>query len=287
MILDGKKLSDKILNEVQTEYYNLIEQYKRRAFLTFIMVGDDYASKIYVKNKEIICKKIGIDTKTIILEENISKENLLEIISKENMDNTVDGILLQLPLPKHIDTLEILKHIDYRKDVDGSTPYNLGKLVLNDYFITPCTPSGILKLLEEYNIDVVSKDVLIIGRSNLVGKPLSIMLLNKSATVTIAHTKTKNLKEKIKNADILITATGCIDILTEKNQLKKGVVIIDVGTNRVNGKLRGDVDYIKLLKNPNVKYITPTPGGIGPMTISMLIKNIIKIYKYRNENIFK
>ncbi|WP_392444614.1 bifunctional 5,10-methylenetetrahydrofolate dehydrogenase/5,10-methenyltetrahydrofolate cyclohydrolase [Sneathia vaginalis] len=207
MIIDGKKVANNLLMALKEKHEILKAKINRPATLTVILVGDDDASKIYVRNKENACKKVGIKSNTIILPSNTQKEELIEVIRKENNNPDVDAILLQLPLPKHLDQIEISSYIDYRKDVDGFTPINLGKMMLNKSGIRPCTAVGVIKLLEEYGVNIAGADVVIIGRSNIVGKPLSIMLTNLSATVQVCHSKTKNIDEKIANADILITAS--------------------------------------------------------------------------------
>lgn len=281
--IDGKFVAEKILNEIKEKHDNLSKKYNRKASLTVILVGNNEASKIYVKNKEKACDKVGILAKTIILNENISKEELIEVIEKENVNKNTDAILLQLPLPKHLDQIEITSHINYKKDVDGFSPINMGKLILNHEGIRPCTALGVIKLLKEYNINICGSDVLIIGRSNIVGKPLANMLTNMSATVQICHSKTKNIDDKIEKADILITAAGYPKLINKHHKLKKGVCIIDVGINRVNGKLCGDV-AIDEIDSKNVSYITPVPGGVGPMTIASLLENVLNIYESRIKN---
>lgn len=285
-LIDGKRVSNEILKQLKCKHEDLNSKYYRQATLTVILVGDDYASKIYVRNKERACEKVGIKTKTVILDENIKKEDLINIIEKENKDEEVDGILLQLPLPKHLDQLEIMSHIDYKKDVDGFSPFNIGKMLLNQSGLRPCTALGVIKLLEEYKIPIKGSDVVIIGRSNIVGKPLAMMLTNRSATVQLCHSKTENIDEKIKRADILITAAGYPKLINKTLKLKKGVCIIDVGINRLEGKLCGDV-AIDEINTENVEYITPVPGGVGPMTIACLLENVTQIYegKVKNESI--
>lgn len=280
MIIDGKKVANNLLMALKEKHEILKVKINRPATLTVILVGDDDASKIYVRNKENACKKVGIKSNTIILPSNTQKEELIEVIRKENNNPDVDAILLQLPLPKHLDQIEISSYIDYRKDVDGFTPINLGKMMLNKSGIRPCTAVGVIKLLEEYGVNISGADVVIIGRSNIVGKPLSIMLTNLSATVQVCHSKTKNIDEKIANADILITAAGYPNLINKHHKLKKGVCIIDVGINRVNGKLCGDVN-INEIDLESVSYITPVPGGVGPMTVACLMENVINIFESR------
>ncbi len=276
-IMDGKSLSLKILDDIKEKTALL----KKRPGLSVILVGNNPASSIYVKNKEKQALNAGFNSIVYKLPETASKGELLSLINNLNNDEDIDGILLQLPLPKHLDPYDFLDKIDPKKDVDGFHPVNAGKLLLNENpYAVPCTPKGIIRLLDEYKIQIEGKNAVIIGRSNIVGKPLSMLLLNRNATVTMAHSKTKNLSDITKNADILISATGCADMVT-KDMVKKGAVIIDVGIIRdENGKLRGDVNF------NNVKdiagFITPVPGGVGPMTIAMLMENTYKLHLLRN-----
>ena len=242
--------------------------------LAVIMVGEDKASKVYVKNKSKACNEIGIEFEEFILDENIEQKDLMELIQKLNNDKTVNGILLQSPIPRHLDINEAFKKIAPEKDVDGFNPVNVGKLSLNQDTFVSCTPYGIMKMFEAYNINLEGKDVVIVGRSNIVGKPLIQCCLNKNATVTVCHSKTKDLKEHTKNADIVIAAIGKSKFVTE-DMIKKDAVVIDVGINRgEDGKLTGDVDFENVSKKAS--FITPVPGGVGPMTIAMLMNNVIK-----------
>ena len=271
MIIDGKKIADELLDSLETKHKKLSEIKKRKAKLSVILVGDNEASKIYVRNKEKACEKVGIITNTIILDKNISKEDLIKVIEKENNDKETDGILLQLPL-----TCSNF----VGKDVDGFSPVNIGKLILNKEGIRPCTVLAVVKLLEAYNIKIEGADVVIIGRSNIVGKPLNNMLMNMSATVQVCHSKTKNIDDKIANADILICAAGYPNLINKTHKLKKGVCLIDVGINRVNGKICGDINN-EVLENNEVSYITPVPKGVGPMTVAYLVENVLKIFEMR------
>ncbi len=279
MILDGKALSNKILDEISKEHDLMFKKNGRRAGLVVIIVGDDKASRVYVKNKRMTCEKVGFFTETIDFSSNISEEELLKEIEKLNKDTRFDGILVQLPLPKHIDELKVLNTISPDKDVDGFHFNNIGKMVVGDNtgFLS-CTPYGIMQLLDEYNIDVEGKDVVIVGRSNIVGKPMALLLIQKRATVQVCNTRTKDMREKLKNADIVIAAAG-VPNLIGLDDVKKGAIVIDVGINRVDGKLCGDVNFEEI-KNI-VSYITPVPGGIGPMTIASLMKNTLKSYRMR------
>ena len=279
MILDGKALSNKILDEISKEHDLMFKKNGRRAGLVVIIVGDDKASRVYVKNKRMTCEKVGFFTETIDFSSNISEEELLKEIEKLNKDTRFDGILVQLPLPKHIDELKVLNTISPDKDVDGFHFNNIGKMVVGDNtgFLS-CTPYGVMQLLDEYNIDVEGKDVVIVGRSNIVGKPMALLLIQKRATVQVCNTRTKDMREKLKNADIVIAAAG-VPNLIGLDDVKKGAIVIDVGINRVDGKLCGDVNFEEI-KNI-ASYITPVPGGVGPMTIASLMKNTLKSYRMR------
>lgn len=275
-ILDGKKLS-LILQEDLKEKINKLSNSPN---LTVVMVGEDKASKIYVKNKEKIAKKMGIDTNTIYLNSETTTDELLSIIERLNKDKSVNGILVQLPLPKHIDENLVLEKISPLKDVDGFHPKNLGKLMINNASMIPCTPLGIIKLLDFYNIDLEGKNVVILGRSNIVGKPMLHLLLQKKATVTITHSYTKNLKDITKKADILIVAIGKSNFIT-KEYIKDNAIIVYVGINRVDNKIMGDVDFNSV--KDKVSFITPVPGGVGPLTITMLMYQTYIAYLNQNK----
>ena len=248
--------------------------------LAVIMVGDDKASQIYVKNKSKACQEIGIKFEEYFLGNDIKQEELIELIQKLNLDKSINGILLQSPIPKSLDINEAFRTILTEKDVDGFNPINVGKLCLNQETFVSCTPYGIMKMFEEYDIDLTGKNVTILGRSNIVGKPLIQCCLNKNATVTVCHSKTKDLKEHTKNADIVISAIGKAKFVTA-DMIKDGAVVIDVGINRdESGKIVGDVDFEKV--SSKASYITPVPGGVGPMTIAMLMNNVIKATKLQN-----
>ncbi|WP_067140684.1 bifunctional 5,10-methylenetetrahydrofolate dehydrogenase/5,10-methenyltetrahydrofolate cyclohydrolase [Oceanivirga salmonicida] len=284
MKIDGKKIAQDCIENLKIKYDELVKKSGRDAMLVVIMVGDNYASRIYVKNKEKSCEKIGIKPKTIVLDENISENDLIDLIKKFNNDKTVDGILVQLPLPAHMDQIKICSYIDDEKDVDGFTPNNIGKLLLGKDGLKPATANAVVKILNTHNIPIAGSDVVIIGRSNIVGKPLSMMLTNMSATVQTCHRQTKNIDDKIKNADIIIAAAGYKNLINETHKFKNGVTLIDVGINRDNnGKLCGDIAFDKLIDNQNVKYITPVPGGVGPVTVACLMENIIEGFE-RNIN---
>ena len=279
VIIDGKELAKKIRAKLKIECEELNKE-GIKSKLAVIMVGDDPASKVYVRNKSRACEDVGIEYEEYLLESNTTQKELIDLIEKLNQDNTVNGILLQSPIPSNLDINEAFRTIIPEKDVDGFNPVNVGKLVLNQDKFVSCTPYGIMKMFEEYNIDLSGKDVVILGRSNIVGKPLIHCCLNKNATVTTCHSKTQNIKEIASKADILISAIGKAHFVTA-DMVKENAVVIDVGINRLDdGKITGDVDF------ENVKekacYITPVPGGVGPMTIAMLMNNVIKATKRQN-----
>ncbi len=274
-IINGKELAKHIregLKEEVTELKNA-EIYPK---LAVIMVGDDPASKVYVRNKSKACEDVGIEYEEHLLSSKTTREELLELIEKLNNDETVHGILVQSPLPEGLDANEAFRTISPKKDVDGFHPINVGKLSLNQDCFVSCTPYGIIKMLEYYNIPIEGANAVIIGRSNIVGKPLAKCLLNKNATVTVCHSKTKNLKEITKQADILIAAIGKPRFVTA-DMVKEGATVIDVGINRTEEGLIGDTDFENIKEK--VAYITPVPGGVGPMTIAMLMHNVVKAAK--------
>lgn len=278
-IIDGKELAKKIRGNLKIENEKLIQK-GIQAKLAVILVGNDSASKIYVKNKSKACVDVGIEFEEILLDESTTMQKLLDIIDKLNNRKDINGILLQSPIPKGLNIQEAFEEIDYRKDVDGFNPINVGKLMIGQDCFVSCTPFGIIKMLEEYKIPIEGKHAVVIGRSNIVGKPLSQCLLNKNATVTICHSRTKNLAEYTKTADILISAVGKVNLVT-KDMVKDGATVIDVGMNRdEKGKLVGDVDFENVKEK--AAYITPVPGGVGPMTIAMLMNNVIKACKKQN-----
>ena len=278
-LIDGKELSKKIREELKLESNKLREK-GIIPKLAVILVGDDSASKVYVKNKNKACQEVGVEFEEILLDTTTTMEELLNIIDKLNERKDINGILLQSPIPKGLNIQEAFERIDQKKDVDGFNPINVGKLMIGQDCFISCTPYGIIKMLEAYNIQIEGKHAVIIGRSNIVGKPLSQCLLNKHATVTVCHSRTSNIAEITRTADILISAVGKINMVTE-NMVKDGAVVIDVGMN-VNdeGKLVGDVDFEKVKEKAS--YITPVPGGVGPMTIAMLMNNVIKAAKLQN-----
>lgn len=279
IIIDGKELAKKIRANLKIE----CEELKNKQInpkLAVIMVGDDPASKVYVRNKSKVCEDVGIEYKEYLLSSNTKQKELIELIEKLNQDKTINGILLQSPIPANLDINEAFRTISPQKDVDGFNPVNVGKLVLNQDTFVSCTPYGIMKMFEKYNIDLTGKNVVILGRSNIVGKPLMHCCLNKNATVTVCHSKTQNLAQKAKEADILISAIGKSQFVTA-DMVKENAVVIDVGINRLeNGKITGDVDFENVKEKAS--YITPVPGGVGPMTIAMLMNNVIKATKRQN-----
>ena len=275
-IIDGKALAKKIRAELKLE----VDELKKKGInpkLAVIMVGEDKASKVYVKNKSKACEEIGVEFEEFLLGEDTKMDELLGLIDELNNRADVHGILLQSPIPKHLDINKAFNAIDYRKDVDGFNPINVGKLVIGQDCFISCTPFGVIKMLEEYGIEIEGKNAVVIGRSNIVGKPLSQCLLAKNATVTVCHSRTKNIHEITTNADILVAALGKPQYV-KSHMVKEGAVVIDVGINRTDdGKLVGDVDFEEVSKKAS--YITPVPGGVGPMTIAMLMNNVVKAAK--------
>lgn len=275
-IIDGKAVAQKFRDKLKNEV-SFLSGHGSKPGLAVILVGDNPASLLYTKAKAKACEELGINSFQYTLHKDISQTDLLWQISELNNDPKVHGILIQLPLPKHLNEELILETISPEKDVDGFHPFNVGRLVAGKPLFQPCTPLGIMKLLEDSAIDVSGKDAVVVGRSNIVGKPISIMLLQKNATVTICHSKTINLQEKIKRADILIAAIGKPHMI-KGEWIKQGAVVIDVGINRLdNGKLAGDVEYEEAFKRTS--FITPVPGGVGPMTIAMLMYNTVEAAK--------
>ena len=279
-LIDGKKLSAKIRAEVKAK----IEQYKtdsgRDVKLAVVLVGEDPASQIYVRNKIKACEEVGIKSLAFYLDKDISQTQLEETVKSLVDDESVDGILVQLPLPKHLDSKRVLDLIPAGKDVDGFSEENLGKLCMNRHCLVACTPNGVMRMLEEYRIDTCGKKVVVVGRSNIVGKPMAMLFLNGDATVTVCHSHTKNLKDECLKADILVAAIGKAKFITA-DMVKDGAVVIDVGMNRdENGKLCGDVDFDNV--KDKCSYITPVPGGVGPMTITMLMFNTLHAALRRN-----
>ena len=276
MIIDGKKCSEEILENLRKDISEYKEKTGKVPGLAVIILGNNAASKIYVKSKIRACEKTGILSREIILDESISEEELINEIEKLNNDKNINGILVQLPLPSHINEKKICEAISVKKDVDGFKAENLGKIMLgdDDGFIS-CTPQGIIYLIDQLNMDLHGKNVVVVGRSNIVGKPVASLLINKGATTTVCNSRTKDLAGILKKADIIVIAIGKAKFLT-KDMVKEGAVVIDVGINRVDGKIYGDVDYENV--KDIVSHITPVPGGVGPMTIAMLLKNTVKAF---------
>jgi len=275
-IIDGKKISAEIKEEVKLEVAALKES-GVSVGLAVVLVGEDPASKVYVGNKKKACEALGITSFEYLLPENTSQAELLALVEKLNADESVDGILVQLPLPKHLDEKKVINAISPDKDVDAFHPVNVGKIMIGDYTFAPCTPAGIIELIERSGICLEGKSCTVIGRSNIVGKPMSMLLLHKNATVTICHSRTKELSDVVRGADIVVAAVGRAKFVTA-DMVKDGAVVIDVGINRLDsGKLCGDVDFEGVA--PKCSYITPVPGGVGPMTIAMLMKNTVAAAK--------
>lgn len=273
-ILDGKKVSQ----EIKQDYKNKIENLGSIPSLIVLTVNPDEASNIYINQKEKACKEMGINFNKHCFLEDASQDEIISVIHKLNEDENVDGILLQLPIPSHLNARDIINEIDPSKDVDGLTDRNAGGLIHNQNVLSPCTALGVISLLDAYNIELKGKNVLLVGRSDLVGKPLISMLLNRDSTVTIAHSKSKNLKELTKLADIIVVATGKPGLITA-DMVEEGSIIVDVGINRINGKIVGDVDFEAVKEK--TAYITPVPGGVGPMTIASLVGNIYQAHLSR------
>ena len=279
LILDGKALSEKIREEIRQEIEGYLSKGFRPPTLAVILVGDDPASQVYVANKEKACHKVGIRSLSYRLPQNTTTQELLELIAQLNADEEVDGILVQLPLPSHINQQEVILSISPKKDVDGFHPENMGRLVarMEDGFI-PCTPLGIDLLLNHYGIELKGKDVVIVGAGFIVGRPLSLLMLWRDATVSVCHIYTKDISEYTKRADILISATG-VPKLIKSHMVKEGAVVVDVGISKVDGKILGDVDFEEVKEKAYA--ITPVPGGVGPMTVTALLLNTLKAYKKR------
>lgn len=278
-LIDGKIISAAVKQRVADEVAELKTK-GAEPCLAVIIVGEDPASKVYVANKEKACAATGMKSLKFALPAETTNEELLALIDKLNNDSSVNGILCQLPLPRHLDETAVINAISAEKDVDAFHPVNVGKIMTGDYDFLPCTPAGIMEMLDYENIDIEGKTCVVIGRSNIVGKPMSMLLLHKNGTVTICHSKTKNLKEVCASADILVAAVGRANFVTA-DMVKEGAVVIDVGINRLpDGKLCGDVNFAEC--EPKASYITPVPGGVGPMTIATLMKNTLTAYKKQN-----
>ncbi len=271
-IIDGKAVSAQVKEDIRKETEKLKEQ-GIEIGLAVVIVGNDPASQVYVRNKEKACETVGFNSFKYALPEETTEQELLELVDKLNNDDKVDGILVQLPLPKHLDDKIIINNIRPDKDVDAFHPVNVGKIMIGDYSFLPCTPAGVMELIKSTGTEIAGKECVVIGRSNIVGKPQAMLLLHQSGTVTICHSKTKDLAKVTSRADILVAAVGRAKMITA-DYVKEGAVVIDVGMNRdENGKLCGDVDFESV--KDKASYITPVPGGVGPMTIAMLMKNTL------------
>ena len=272
-IINGKELA----KEIRLKLKEIVEKENLSPKLAVILCGDDEASKVYVRNKSKACDEVGIEFEEFLLPSTTTQKELLDLIDKLNQDKEIDGILLQSPIPKGLNIEEAFEKIRPEKDVDGFNPYNVGKLCIGEDGFIPCTPYGIMKMFEKYNINLEGKKAVIVGRSNIVGKPMAQCLLSKNATVTICHSRTKDLKEELKDADVVIAAVGKRNVI-KADMIKEGAVVIDVGMNRNDeGKLCGDVDFEEISKKAS--FITPVPGGVGPMTVAMLMENVVKACK--------
>ncbi|MEE1060700.1 MAG: bifunctional methylenetetrahydrofolate dehydrogenase/methenyltetrahydrofolate cyclohydrolase FolD [Ruminococcus sp.] len=279
-IIDGKKVSAEVKEEVRKQVEQLQAEHGITPGLAVVIVGDDPASRVYVNNKKKACEVVGFKSEEYALPAETTQEELLELVHTLNEKKDINGILVQLPLPKHLDDKAVIEAINPQKDVDAFHAVNVGKIMLGEYDFLPCTPAGVMEMLHNYNIDVNGKNCVVIGRSNIVGKPMAMLLLHENATVTICHSRTQNLAEVCARADILVAAVGKPKFVTP-DMVKEGAVVIDVGMDRdENGKLCGDVDFEAVKEK--CSYITPVPGGVGPMTIAMLMKNTIKAAKIQN-----
>lgn len=277
-IIDGKAISAAVRAEITEETKTLIAETGLTPGLAVVIVGNDPASQVYVRNKRKACTEVGFYSEAYELPEETTQEELEALVDKLNLDPKIHGILVQLPLPRHLDEQRILLRIRPEKDVDAFHPYNVGRIMIGDYNYLPCTPAGVMELLKRSGVDVSGKECVVVGRSNIVGKPMAMLLLQANGTVTICHSRTKNLSETTRRADILVAAIGKPEFFTA-DMVKEGAVVIDVGMNRrpSDGKLCGDVDFASV--EPVASYITPVPGGVGPMTITMLMQNTLRAAK--------
>ena len=272
-IIDGKAISKQVREEIATDVVSFKEKYGSAPGLAVIIVGNDPASQVYVRNKKRGCEEVGFYSESYELPDSTTQEELIALVERLNNDDKIHGILVQLPLPKHLNETEVLLKIRPEKDVDAFHPYNVGKIMIGNHDLLPCTPAGVMVLLEKSGIDVSGKKCVVIGRSNIVGKPMAMLLLHANGTVTICHSRTQNLKEVCREADILVASIGKPEFV-KGDMVKDGAVVVDVGINRKpDGKLCGDVDFAEV--EPKASYITPVPGGVGPMTITMLLKNTL------------
>jgi methylenetetrahydrofolate dehydrogenase (NADP+)/methenyltetrahydrofolate cyclohydrolase len=277
IILDGKALAEKIRKEIRLESDKIFTEKNIRPGLAVIIAGDDPASAIYVRNKERAALEVGFHSQVERYPADVSQEELLAAIDRLNKDEKIHGMIVQLPLPKHLNEKELLNAINPAKDADGLHPLNLGLLAAGDKSLVSCTPKGCMRLIEETGIDISGKKAVVVGRSNMVGKPVALLLLQANATVTICHSRTKDLKEELKDADIVVAAVGIPALLTGQ-MIKEGAIVIDVGINRLDdGSLCGDIDFASVAEKAS--YVTPVPGGVGPMTIAMLLSNTLEAFK--------
>ena len=282
-LIDGKQVSATVKEQVKQETENLFQKYGKRPALAVVIVGNNPASRVYVNNKKKACEMVGFQSFEYALPEDTTQEELLELVQTLNADENINGILVQLPVPKKIDENAIINAISSEKDVDAFHPENVGKIMIGDYAFLPCTPAGVMELIHATGIEISGKKCVVIGRSNIVGKPMAMLLLHESGTVTICHSRTQDLPSVTREADILVVAIGKANFVTA-DMVKEGAVVIDVGMNRLeNGKLCGDINFAEV--EPKASWITPVPGGVGPMTIAMLMKNTLTAFKKQN-NLF-
>ncbi len=279
-ILNGKEIGQAIREEIRREIDEIVQKGEPRPKLAVVLVGEDPASHLYVRNKQRACQDVGIETDDHFLADDVSQDSLVDLVHRLNDDPTVSGILVQLPLPDHMDEAPVLESVKPEKDVDGFHPRNLGRLILGEDVLAPATPSGVIAILDAAGIEIQGKNVAMVGRSRIVGKPLAALFVNRSATVTVCHSKTRDLKEECRRADILVAAIGKPRMITG-DYVREGAVVIDVGINRVDGKLVGDVAFDEVVEKAGA--ITPVPGGVGPMTITMLLHNTLKAYRFQTQ----
>lgn len=272
-LIDGKKLSSLVREDIKRDALAYEQKYGRKIGLAVILAGENPASKIYVRNKIVACEETGIRSFEYFLPETVTTDQLIELVETVNADENIDGLLVQLPLPKGVDEKAVLKAVSPAKDVDGFHAVNAGNLLLGNPCLAACTPSGIMELIKSTGVQIAGKNAVVVGRSNIVGKPVAVMLLSENATVTVCHSKTTDLKKHTLEADILVVAVGIKEFI-KGDMIKKGAVVIDVGMNRLDGKLYGDVEFDSAKER--AAFITPVPGGVGPMTITMLLKNTVK-----------
>lgn len=280
ILINGKEVSAAVRMQIREETNRFFAEFDKRPGLAVVIVGEDPASQVYVRNKKRGCEEVGMYSEEYALPAETTEKELLSLIDKLNKDPKINGILVQLPLPDHLDAEKVLLAIDPRKDVDAFHPQNVGKIMIGNFSFLPCTPAGVMELLKHYNIDVCGKHCVIVGRSNIVGKPQAMLMLKENATVTVCHSKTKDIASITRQADILVAAVGRPCFITA-DMVKEGAVIVDVGINRMaDGKLCGDVDFSAV--EPKASFITPVPGGVGPMTITMLLQNTLTAAKEQN-----